>query len=121
MLEETKVNLLKRKFTEVFGGESDVYRAPGRVNLIGEHTDYNDGFVMPAAIDRYTWTAIRSRSDQRVRIHSTNLSMTEAFDLDEVDPVPLGTWLDYPRGVATILRAAGYDISGADILISGEV
>jgi len=121
MQEKAKVSCLKQKFAEVFGGEPEVYRAPGRINLIGEHTDYNDGFVMPAAIDRYTWTAIRSRVDQKVRLHSTNLSTTEEFDLSEVDPVPSGGWLDYPRGVAIVLKAAGYDIRGADILISGEV
>jgi len=121
MREAVKSSCLKQKFAEVFGGEAEVYRAPGRVNLIGEHTDYNDGFVMPAAIDRYTSVAIRSRADQKLRLHSTNLSATEEFDLGEVDPIPSGGWLDYPRGVATVLKASGYQIRGADVLILGGV
>jgi len=74
MSDEPKVNCLNEKFALIFGEEPVVYRAPGRVNLIGEHTDYNEGFVMPAAIDRYIWVAIRVRLDRTIRIHSTNYS-----------------------------------------------
>ena len=118
---DAKISNLKWAFKDIYGGAPIVYRAPGRVNLIGEHTDYNQGFVMPAAIDRYVWTAIRSRDDRKVRIHSANYSDTAEFDLDEVMPVRKGDWSDYAQGVMVSLQNAGYNIRGADILISGDV
>jgi len=121
MSDEPKVNCLNEKFALIFGEEPVVYRAPGRINLIGEHTDYNEGFVMPAAIDRYIWVAIRLRLDRTIRIHSTNYSETKEFDLDELDPKPDHTWLDYPRGVAVMLQQAGCKIGGADVLVWSDV
>jgi galactokinase len=121
MSDEPRVNCLKEKFAEIFGEEPAVYRAPGRVNLIGEHTDYNDGFVMPAAIDRYIWAAIRPRADRKIRIHSANYAETREFDLDQTDPKPDHSWLDYPRGVAVMLQAAGLKIGGSDILVRSDV
>src|SRR5580765_7884741 len=67
---------LAKIFSERFASQPRIFRAPGRVNLIGEHTDYNDGFVLPAAIDLYTWTAIASRNDRKLRIFSENLNQT---------------------------------------------
>ncbi len=64
---------LREKFREEFGGEPRLYRAPGRVNLIGEHTDYNDGFVLPAALELRTWVAAAARRDRRLRIRSLRL------------------------------------------------
>ena len=121
MGEDAKILEIKKAFDRLFGGEPEIYRAPGRVNLIGEHTDYNDGFVIPAAIDRYVWTAMARRRSRKVRIHSVNYSETVEFDLDDVCPVRKGGWGDYPQGVAVSLQNAGYDIQGADILISGDV
>jgi galactokinase len=121
MDKESKMAYLRQIFTEIFGSVPKFYRAPGRVNLIGEHTDYNDGFVMPAAIDRYVWAAIANRKDRKVRIHSANYSETVTFDLDNVHPVRKGSWSDYPQGVSAMLQNAGYDIQGADILVSGDV
>jgi galactokinase len=118
---DAKIRQLNRAFKDIYGGKPAVYRAPGRVNLIGEHTDYNQGFVMPAAIDRYVWTAIRSRDDRTIRIHSANYSDATEFDLDEISPVRKGNWCDYAQGVMVSLQNAGHDIHGADILISGDV
>jgi len=98
-----------------------VYRAPGRVNLIGEHTDYNDGFVMPAAIDLYTYAAIKPRDDRTLCIHSENISENCEFDLDEPAPIAGGHWSDYARGVAVFLERAGYKLRGADLAISSDV
>jgi galactokinase len=113
---------LKQKFRSLYGGgDARVYRAPGRVNLIGEHTDYNDGFVMPAAIDFSTWAAIAPRDDRQVVIHSENFSESAGFDLDERDPVARHHWSDYARGVAIALEQAGYRLRGANLLIRGEV
>ena len=98
-----------------------IYRVPGRVNLIGEHTDYNDGFVMPAAIDLYTRVAIKPRGDRTLRIHSENYSESCEFDLDEPAPIARGHWSDYVCGVAVILEHAGYRLRGADLAISSDV
>src|SRR2546425_7604240 len=111
---------LAKKFSSRFGGDPVVYRAPGRVNLIGEHTDYNDGFVMPAAIGFSTWVAIAPRDDRQMVIHSENFSETAGFDLDERDPVARRHWSDYARGVAVALEQAGYRLRGANLLIRGE-
>lgn len=98
-----------------------IYRAPGRVNLIGEHTDYNDGFVMPAAIDLYTYAAIKPRDDRTLCIHSENFSESCEFDLDEPAPIAREHWSDYVRGVAVILELAGYRLRGADLAIKSDV
>jgi galactokinase len=97
------------------------YRAPGRVNLIGEHTDYNDGFVMPAAIDLYTEISITPRDDRSLVIHSESFSESAAIDLDDPSPRARGHWSDYVRGVAVTLERAGYRLKGADIEIGSNV
>jgi galactokinase len=117
----SKIESLKAEFGKIFGGESKIYRAPGRVNLIGEHTDYNDGFVMPAAIDRYTWMAVASRNDRRIRIHSTLFSETVEFDPYEENAHREDKWTDYPRGVAVTLAEAGKNIQGSEMLIDSDV
>ncbi|HEX8091327.1 MAG TPA: galactokinase family protein, partial [Blastocatellia bacterium] len=89
---------LLHKFQERYGKRARIYRAPGRVNLIGEHTDYNDGFVMPAAIDFYTWVAIALREDRKLRVYSEEFSEGVEFDLDEADPHRADHWSDYVRG-----------------------
>jgi galactokinase len=111
----------KGKFKARFGVEPLLFRAPGRVNLIGEHTDYNDGFVMPSAIDMYTWVAVSPRPDRRLDIHSENYSERAEFDLNDPNPTPRKHWSDYPRGVAVILEKAGHRLKGANLMIAGEV
>jgi galactokinase len=98
-----------------------VFRAPGRVNLIGEHTDYNDGFVMPAAIDFSTWVTISPRDDRTISLFSENFGQQIGFDLEDPAPQPKGHWSDYVRGVAIVLEAAGYRLRGANLRIRGEV
>ncbi|HQU85965.1 MAG TPA: galactokinase family protein, partial [Pyrinomonadaceae bacterium] len=78
---------LKDKFLEFYGREPRIFRAPGRVNLIGEHTDYNGGFVLPMAIDREAAIAIFAREDRKIRVHSANFGETAEFDLDELKPL----------------------------------
>jgi len=112
---------LRERFRARFGRDATLYRAPGRVNLIGEHTDYNDGFVLPAAIDLATWVAAAPRDDRRVRIHAGNLDAAASFALDDPDPRPSRAWSDYPRGVALALERAGHRLRGADLLLHGEV
>src|SRR3990172_1794249 len=92
---------IQARFAELYGdGESRLFRAPGRVNLIGEHTDYNDGFVLPLAIDRDVLYAARPRPDRTVRVHSINLGESSQFSLDAIEHDTAHPWSDYVRGVA---------------------
>ncbi len=93
------------------GGPSFIARAPGRVNLIGDHTDYNDGFVLPMAIDRAVWLALRIRDDRRVVVHSLDFSEDASFALDQ-GTARQGGWVEYLRGVAWALDEAGRPTSG---------
>jgi len=102
-------------------GHVRIFRAPGRTNLIGEHTDYNDGFVFPAAIDRATWIAIARRDDGILKIHSEHFGETIEVSIDEIAAAPRKHWSDYVRGVALMLKQAGIELLGADILIHSEV
>jgi galactokinase len=98
-----------------------LFRAPGRVNLIGEHTDYNDGFVMPAAINFWTSVEAKRRSDRIVRLQSQAFPTPVEFTLDDPSPQPCGQWWDYVRGVALQLEAAGHKLQGADLRIASTV
>ena len=108
-------------FRRSFEREPRLFRAPGRINLIGEHTDYNDGFVMPAALDLSIWAAIAPRSDRRLRIGSLIMDEVVEFDLDDANAQPRGDWTDYVRGVAIFLERAGYELSGADLVLDGNL
>jgi galactokinase len=112
---------LRTLFAELYGTRPTLYRAPGRVNLIGEHTDYNDGFVMPAALDLYTYVAVGPRADRRLRIYSENLDESYDLDLDSIHPGKSGHWSDYVRGVAGVLESSGHKLRGADLAIISEV
>jgi galactokinase len=109
------------EFRRLFGGEPRIYRAPGRVNLIGEHTDYNDGFVLPAALDVATTAAIAPRRDRTLRVHSLMMGETVDFDLDEPNPKARKHWSDYVRGVAWVFESAGHRLTGADMVIDSTV
>src|SRR5713101_5851369 len=93
---------LSTRLTSAIKGPSDprLFRAPGRVNLIGEHTDYNDGFVMPAAIDFSTWVTISPRDDRTISLFSENFGEHVNFDLDDPALRPKRHWSDYVKGVA---------------------
>ena len=114
---------LRRAFVARFGGDraTRLFRAPGRVNLIGEHTDYNGGFVLPMAIDREAMVAAAPRADRRVRVHSLNVGESAEFDLDRPGPARRGWWLDYVEGVAQALESRGVRLRGADVVISSDV
>jgi galactokinase len=117
---KTSLQLLDA-FRARFGSAASIYRAPGRVNLIGEHTDYNDGFVLPAAIDFYCWVAAAPRGDGKLVIHSENFNESVEADLDFLSPLEKKHWANYPLGVAWALRQAGKPITGANIYIAGDV
>src|SRR3954468_8640251 len=92
-----------RTFRAAYGREPRSFSAPGRVNLIGEHTDYNDGFVLPMAIERRTHVAAAPRDDARLRVHSSNLQSSIEIDLNQPGPKRSGAWSDYVEGTAQAL------------------
>ena len=117
----TGEKIIAEKFRAKFGVNPQVYRAPGRVNLIGEHTDYNDGFVMPAAIGFYCWVAVSPRQDRKLVVSSQEFPEQAEVDLSAQPPKPTHTWSDYSVGVAAQLEQAGFRLSGANLLVHGEV
>ena len=118
---QSPMHHLRATFRERFAAEPRIFRAPGRVNLIGEHTDYNDGFVMPAAIDFSTWVAAGPRNDQKLHLWSQQYSQDFQISLDDLAGPPRGHWSDYVRGMAAVLQTAGYKLRGANLLIDGQV
>ena len=101
--------------------ETRIFRAPGRVNLIGEHTDYNDGFVMPVALDFSTWATVSPLDSRKLQIFSENFDEEVEVDLDDQNLAARGHWSDYPIGVAVILERAGHRLRGAKLRLRGEV
>jgi len=109
-------------FRSRYGSEpAFVVRAPGRVNLIGEHTDYNDGFVFPMAIDRAAWIALRPREDRRVVATSLDFDETREFDLAELGKKETDGWIEYLKGTAWALLDAGHALKGFEGVVAGDV
>ncbi len=115
-----ELNALRDAFAKLSERAPRFYRAPGRVNLIGEHVDYSEGFVLPLAIDRATFAASAARDDRIVRVRSLDRNDTAEFDLDEHDPKPAGAWSDYVRGVALALSRR-LPTAGTDIVLRTSV
>ncbi len=108
-------------FQSQFGKSARLFRAPARINIIGEHTDYNDGLVMPANTALYTWLAIAPREDKIVRMHTLNFEQAVELSLDNLQRNPHGGWQEYPKGVMHVLQEAGFDLRGADVLFAGDI
>lgn len=118
------ISQLKKEFVKIYGGdESDirVFASPGRVNLIGEHTDYNGGYVFPAALKMNTTVLARKRDDDTVRLKATDLEKIVEADIKKLDSYKGIEWGDYQIGVMYILSEAGYTIVGADLLYHDTV
>ncbi len=114
------IQTLEKNFAARFNAKPRfIVRAPGRVNLIGEHTDYNDGFVLPMAIDRAVWMALTPRSDSQLRIHSMDYGTNSIFSL--LDFAHDTGWGEYIKGVAYELKKENFDLSGFDAIIRGDV
>jgi len=114
-------NKVINAFTQRFGEyPHTIVRAPGRVNLIGEHTDYNDGFVLPMAIDRASWIALRPREDKRIVLYSIDLDQQAEFSLDEFSKQG-ETWVEYLKGTHWALQEAGYELAGWEGVLAGDV
>lgn len=119
---QNRISLLKNKFAEVFGAYPKlIARAPGRVNLIGEHTDYNDGYVLPIAIDRDILVAVSPVSGSNVSVFSVDFERSAEFSMADIKREVKDTWSNYPRGVAFKLLEKGIALSGANMAIQGNV
>jgi galactokinase len=111
-----------RRFEQLYSHPAThLIRAPGRVNLIGEHTDYNDGFVLPAAIDRAAYIVARPRDDQKLHAYAVNMDESTSFSLAELEPGKFEGWTAYIAGMADFLQRDGHQLVGADLLIEGDV
>ena len=111
----------RQTFERVFGGPCRIFRGPARVNLIGEHTDYNLGFVMPADIDLYCSVAIAPRRDRELHVYSAQFAEKFVCDLEPPSPSPRGDWSDYVIGTAIALENSGRRLRGANLVVSGNV
>jgi galactokinase len=122
MKQTERRSLLANEFNRRFRNEPVLWgRAPGRVDLMGSHTDYNQGYVLTLSINRDTWVAARPRSDRQVTVYSLNAAGGGAFDLDSINPDQVTPWTNYVRGVAHVLQSEGFALSGFDGLIHSTV
>ena len=120
----SRVKAARSKFEQMLGrsaGDAVAYHAPGRVNLIGEHTDYNGGYVLPAAIEYGTVALVAKRDDGVVRVVSTSRELRVEVRVDGIKPDKANDWANYPLGVVHMLRERGAEIGGADLLFDGNI
>src|SRR5688572_8172359 len=111
---------LQERFNSVFNRNAElVVRSPGRVNIIGEHTDYNEGFVLPAAIDKAIYVAVTKRVDDILSFYSVDFN--EPFEVSIEDRRPTHTWHTYILGVVNELIKRGYPVSGFNLAIDGDI
>jgi len=107
-------------FRSIFGCiETLVVRSPGRVNIIGEHTDYNEGFVLPAAIDKAIYVAVGKRTDDAVYLHA--IDFKESVEVNIAAIKPTSNWATYVLGVVDQLNKRGHSISGFNLVLDGDV
>ena len=119
-----ELNKIIDMFIDIYGGTKDglrVFESPGRVNLIGEHTDYNGGFVFPAALTMKTTIVARKRNDNKIVLRATDLDVVVEADIDNLENYKGIKWGDYQIGVANELQKKGYDIVGCDLLYDDTV
>ena len=109
-------------FRSQFGSEPQLWaRAPGRVDLMGSHTDYNLGYVLTLPISRDTWMAVRKNGTRNVRLHTANLNEDDCFPLEGIEKAPSRKWSNYVRGVATVLQSVGLQTDGFNAVIHSTI
>lgn len=111
---------LKKTFSSLFNAEPLLFQSPGRVNIIGEHTDYNQGFVLPAAINKASYVALSQRSDDKIVLYSALFNKQIECNLDSIAPMKDG-WPNYILGVVSELRKSNEDITGFNLVLDGDV
>lgn len=111
---------IRKKFAELYGEAGALYTSPGRINLIGEHTDYNGAFVFPGAVDKAMVAEIRLNGTDKIRAYALDLGESSEFGLDEAD-APEASWARYVFGVAREIQKRGYKIGGFDTVFAGDV
>ncbi|SEJ28307.1 galactokinase [Cyclobacterium xiamenense] len=111
--------LIRSTFLEKYGSEPLLIRSPGRINLIGEHTDYNEGFVLPAAIDKYIYLGFAKNASGTCRIYSLDFEEEQIFTLEELKP--RNGWINFVMGVAAQFVGAGYVLEGFDCVFGGDI
>ena len=114
------INTIKAKFRELFASEPTIIRSPGRINVIGEHTDYNDGFVLPAAIDKAIYVAISKRNDEEIHLFSENYQEELVGNLSNVQKSD-NAWANFVLGVVDELLSRGYELKGFNLYLDGDV
>lgn len=116
--------MVEKFFLEIFGGDSiglKKYFAPGRVNLIGEHIDYNGGYVFPCALDFGTYAVARKREDSVVGFATLNFDLRVEIDVNEIEYVKEHNWTNYPKGVMKMFTDKGHILGGFDVLYYGNI
>lgn len=122
MNQQERIAAMKNRFSEMFDGEPSVWvQAPGRVDLMGSHTDYNEGYVLTMTIDRNTWIAAQPRADRKVKVGSLNVDGCLEFSLDDIHPDQSVPWANYVKGVVAVFLAEGYEVSGFNGLIHSTI
>ena len=122
MEDQRRKTFIEEKFRDLYGEKPDIWvRAPGRVDLMGSHTDYNLGYVLIQAINRSTWIAARPRSDGKIRIASLNLAGRAEFELTRIEHDAQIPWSNYVRGVAQVLLEENYPLTGFDGLVESTI
>ncbi|MGC8803928.1 MAG: galactokinase [Bacteroidales bacterium] len=114
-----EITTLIDRFKSLYGSQPIIARAPGRVNLIGEHTDYNDGFVLPAAVDKEIVFALQPNGTERVRVFSVDMQENKEFGISDL--IPQQGWINYIIGVFAELSKRGVRVGGTDIVFAGDV
>jgi len=116
-------NILHTEFKKQFGNSDNliVSSAPGRINLIGEHTDYNHGFVLPTTIDNAIYLVARKRADRTCHIYSLNFKESTTFSLDAITKDPACHWADYIKGTMKVLQDANYNFNGIEAVVYGDI
>lgn len=116
------IESLIKDFTELYGdGEKDVFFAPGRINLIGEHIDYNGGYVFPCAIEHGTYAVVRKRNDNKINLASKNFDLKVSVELENIEYKKEDDWANYPKGIINVMLQEGYSVGGMDLLIEGNI
>ncbi|OPJ63361.1 galactokinase [Clostridium oryzae] len=117
-----KIKELEKEFVKLYGeGEVRKFHSPGRINLIGEHIDYNGGYVFPCALDFGTFGCVRQRKDNKINLATTDFELKVSADVNSIEFKEEDDWANYPKGVIKIIKDKGYNVGGMDILISGNI